>query len=37
LRAADAVLCEVRVLAVEINEKLVLSAHFGRREYLLGK
>ena len=36
-RAAEAVLCEVRVVAAEINEKLVLSVHFGRAEYLQGK
>jgi len=36
-RAAEAVLCEVHVVAAEINEKLVLSAHFGRAEYLQGK
>jgi len=36
-RAAEAVLCEVRVVAAEINEKLVLSVHLGRAEYLQGK
>jgi hypothetical protein len=36
-RAAEAVLCEVRVVAAEINEKLVFSAYFGRAEYLQGK
>jgi hypothetical protein len=37
VRAAEAVLCEVRVVAAEINEKLVLSVHLGRAEYLQGK
>ena len=36
-RAAEAVLCEVRVVAAEINETLVLSVHLGRAEYLQGK
>jgi hypothetical protein len=36
-RAAEAFLRKVRVVAGEINEKLVFSAHFGRAEYLQGK
>jgi hypothetical protein len=37
VRVAEAVSCQVRLVAAEINEKLVLSARFGRAEYLQGK
>jgi hypothetical protein len=36
-RAAEAAMCQVRLVAAEINEKLVLFSHFGRAEYLQGK
>jgi len=36
-RGAEAVSCQVRLVAAAINEKLVLSSPFGRAEYLQGK